>query len=123
VAGHLLVEVVGAEDAELGRGSPGGLMGGGTSLEVLRDEPTVAIDSLHDAGAAQRFEPPDVRADIGVIISTWDTDLAVLGERPMLARTINPAAASDLSNVMVGRPLGTGAADLDHGADRCLLGS
>jgi hypothetical protein len=122
VAGHLPVEVVGAKEAHLGPASLGGLIGGGTGLEVLRDQPAVGIGPLHDAGAAKRFEAPDMSADIGVMVSARDTDIAALGKRPMLAWTIDPGAAGDLGDVVVGRPLGTGAADFDDGAERRLLG-
>ncbi len=84
-------------------------MGGGTDLEVLRDEPVVGIGPFYDACAAKRFEPPDMRPDVGVIVAARDTDVATLSERPMFTGTIDPAAASDLGDVVVGRPLGTGA--------------
>jgi hypothetical protein len=84
-------------------------MGSGTGLEVLRDEAAVGIDPLHDAGAAQRFEPPDVRADIGVVVAAGDTDIAALGKRPMLAWTVHARAANDRGDVAIGRTLGAGA--------------
>src|SRR5262249_10210866 len=123
VAGHLPVEVVGAEDAQLRLASTGGLVGGGTRLEVLRDEPAVGISPFHDAGAAKRLEPPDMGSDIGVVVATRDTDIAALDPRPMLARTIDPGAAGDLRDIAVGRASVTGTADLDDRADRHLPGS
>jgi len=114
VASHLPVEIVGAQEAYLGPASLGVLIGGGPGFEVLRDQPAVGIDPLHDASAAKRFKAPDMSADIGVIVPTRDTDIALLGQRPMLTRTIDPCAACKLGNVVVGRTLGTGAADLDN---------
>ena len=100
----------------------GGVMGGRAGLEVLRDEPAVRPDPLDDAGAAKGFEASDVGVDVGIVVAAWNTDIAVLGERPVLAWTIDPRAAGNLGNVVVGRPLGTGPADLDNGADLRLLG-
>src|SRR5262249_23458037 len=72
---------------------------------------------------AKRFETPDVRADIGVVVAARDTDIAVLGKRPVLAGTKDPRATGDLGDVVVGWTWGAGAADLDDRADRRFLGS
>lgn len=43
VAGHLSVEVVGAEDTYLGLTAPAGLVGNGPGLKIRRNEPAVGI--------------------------------------------------------------------------------
>jgi hypothetical protein len=122
VARHLPVEIVGREDTHLDLGPLGGVMGGCAGLEVLRDEPAVGPDPLDDAGAAKGFEASDVSVDLGVEVSAPDREIAVHGERPVLAWTIDPGATGDPRNVVIGRALGTGRADLDDGPDRRLLG-
>src|SRR5215510_1860208 len=122
VAGHLAFEVVGAEDAHLGPASLSGLVRARSGLKVLRDEPVVGIGPLDDAGAAKGLQPPDVRADVSVIVSTGNTDAAALGKCPMLARTVHARAPGNLGDVAIGRTLRLGAPDLDDAADRYLLG-
>ena len=72
VARNLPVEVVSREHAHIRFAAVSGIVSLGAGLEIVRDPPTVGIDPLDNAGAAERLQATDMAFDVGVIVPTWD---------------------------------------------------
>ncbi len=93
VAGNLLLQFERGKDTDRGLRAALSIIAGRTLHEVLRNPPMVGVDTFDDPGMAQRFQSPDMTADVTIGVATGDADdRTALGQSAMRARAVNAAA-------------------------------
>ena len=104
VAADLLVEIEGREDADGEVAAPvAGIVGHPPLSDVGGDLPAVGVDALDMAGAAQRFQPVDVRTNVGLGIAI-DPFQPGAGCFQMHARAIDAGRIRDVADVDIRCP-------------------
>ncbi len=118
VACNLLFEIEGGEDADRDLRAALRVMARRSRHEILRNAPMVGVDALDDASAAQRFQSPDVTADIALGVPAGDANGAAFDKCTVLAWAIFAVVTGHIRNVAIGRSHTSGSAtDLDDAPD------